>query len=401
MVHLLPPPRAFQPIPNPYIPGTPLRRNSTLFVGRQQLFDFITESAGRISQRNVLILIGQRRTGKTSLLLRLDQHLPPHLLTVYIDCQSLGVTPGIPALLHELAWHISDALVNRDIDLDVPLLEAWEADPTHLFERQFLPQVRSLLSKETRLLLIFDEFEQFESLVNDGLLPPQIFSYLRHLMQHSEGLSFVFVGTRHMEEMTADYWSVLFNIALYHRIGYLSKESATRLICDPVDPHLVYDDLAVDKILRVTAGHPYFLQLVCYTLVNRANNQQTGYVTISDVNATLDEMLQLGEMHFAFLWQRSTYTERALLTAVSHLMDQDQPFHPEEPVQKLTPYGIRLNPIAVTAALQRLTERDIMREVLSQGTTFYELKIGLVGLWVTNNKSLSQLYAREEVTSIP
>lgn len=43
---------------------------------------------------------------------------------------------------------------------------------------------------------------------------------MRHLMQHSEGLSFVFVGTRHLEEMSADYWSVLFNIALYQKLAF-------------------------------------------------------------------------------------------------------------------------------------------------------------------------------------
>lgn len=120
---------------------------------------------------------------------------------------------------------------------------------------------------------------------------------MRHLMQHSEGLSFIFVGTRRLEEMSADYWSVLFNIALYERITYLSEDAAIRLITEPVAPDLVYDDLAIDKILRVTAGHPYFVQLVCYTLVQRANSERTGYVTISDVNAGLDEMLSLGEVH--------------------------------------------------------------------------------------------------------
>lgn len=116
-------------------------------------------------------------------------------------------------------------------------------------------------------------------------------------MQHSHGLSFVFVGTRRLEEMSTDYWSVLFNIALYRHIGFLSREAAMRLVCEPVAPHIIYDDLALDKIWRVTAGQPYFLQLVCYTLINQANNQRSGYITISDVNAALEDMLRLGEVH--------------------------------------------------------------------------------------------------------
>lgn len=393
MVHLLPPVRDYKPISNPYMPGTPLRRDSSVFYGRERLFQFIAENAGDRTQRNVLILIGQRRTGKTSALLRLQERLPDYLLPVYIDCQSLGVIPGIPAFLHDLAWLISDALADREITLEVPDLYEWEANPTGLFQRHFLPQVQALLSPDVRLLLVFDEFEAFENLVNDDILPQTFFAFMRHLMQHSEELGFVFVGTRRLEEMSADYWSVLFNIALYERIRYLDEPSALKLITEPVAPHLTYDDLAIDKILRATAGHPYFLQLVCYTLVKRANQERTGYVTISDVNAALDEMLSLGEVHFAYLWQRSTYVEQALLTAVSHLMDRGSAFHPEDLMGYLEQYTIQLDPVEVTAALNRLAEREIMREVDRGGTAQFELQIGLVGLWVAKHKSLSKLHA--------
>jgi hypothetical protein len=54
---------------------------------------------------------------------------------------------------------------------------------------------------------------------------------------------------------------------------------------------------------------------------------------------------------------------------------------------------LQLDPAGVTAALTRLVERDILREVTEEARTVYELKLGLVGLWVAQNKSLSKLYA--------
>jgi hypothetical protein len=349
-----------------------------------------------VSQHNILIFIGQRRSGKTSFLLRLQQHLPENLLPVYIDCQSLGVIPGMAALLHELAWQIADALAARQLMVSVPDLAEWQMDPTTHFQRRFLPEVRSLLPDETTLLLVFDEFEAFENLVNDAILPPTFFTYMRHLMQHSQGLSFIFVGTRRLEEMSANYWSVLFNIALYQKIGFLNEAATTRLITEPVRPNLVYDDLALAKIRRVTAGHPYFLQLVCYTLVKQANARRASYITISDVNAALEEMMRLGEVHFAYLWQRSSFAERALLTAVSRLVDGERLFHPEELLQYLQQYGLELGPTALTAALNSLVEREILAEVAEEVTSQYRLKIGLVGLWVAQNKSLSKLHAERE-----
>ena len=396
MVHLMLPSQTFQPIPNPYLPGTPLRQNSTLFYGREELFAFIAENAARLSQRNVLILFGQRRTGKTSIMLRLQQHLPANILPVYIDCQSLGVTRGMPALLSDLAWQVADALALRDIEIDVPETAVWQKEPTVLFQRRFLPEVRQLLPPDTIILLVFDEFEAFENLVRDGLLPSTFFTYMRHLMQHSEGLSFIFVGTHHLEEMTADYWSVLFNIALYEKIGYLNEEAMSRLIREPVEPYLIYDDLALDKIQRVTAGHPYFLQLVCYTLVKRANAQRSTYITISNVNAALDEMMLLGEVHFAYIWRRSSFVEKAMLTAVAHLMEVDMIFHPGDLMQYLETYGIKLTPTEVTTALNSLTQREILAEVSEGVTTLYELKTGLIGLWVAKYQSLSKLHAERD-----
>ncbi|HRO25194.1 MAG TPA: hypothetical protein PLR07_12965, partial [Promineifilum sp.] len=141
---------------------------------------------------------------------------------------------------------------------------------------------------------------------------------------------------------------------------------------------------------------PYFLQLVCYTLVKQANERKTGYVTISDVNTALDDMLRLGEAHFAYLWQRSNPVERAVLAAVAHLMDRNEPLHPEEIVDYLQTYSIELNPAETTHALNALVEQDVMQEVTVEGKSLYELRIGLVGLWVVQNKSLSKLHVHLE-----
>jgi hypothetical protein len=103
-------------------------------------------------------------------------------------------------------------------------------------------------------------------------------------------------------------------------------------------------------------------------------------------------MLRLGEVHFAYLWQRSTYTEKALLAAVAHFVDVDTAFRPEELVQNLKEYSIYLDPAEVTLGLNSLVEREIFTEVTEGVTTLFEMRIGLVGLWVSTNKSLSRLH---------
>jgi hypothetical protein len=106
-------------------------------------------------------------------------------------------------------------------------------------------------------------------------------------------------------------------------------------------------------------------------------------------------MLSLGEVHFAYLWQRSTPAERVVLTAVAHMSTDDSAFHPEDIMDFLEPFGIQLPPTEITAALNRLVEREIIREITDGANTLYELKIGLVGLWTAQHKSVSKLHATQ------
>jgi type I restriction enzyme M protein len=229
--------------------------------------------------------------------------------------------------------------------------------------------------------------------VKSGRLEPTVFPFFRHLMQHVEGLGFIFVGTHRMEALSSDYWSIFFNIALYKQVAFLGDQAARELIVKPVagaGHGLGYDDLAVDKMLRVTASHPYFLQLICHALVNYANRERRGYLTIRDVNDVLEEMLELGEAHFAFLWDQSSPAERLALAALTRLLGYEPSVTASQVAELLAERGAAIEEQQVTQALRRLVERDIVREVRGQPPR-YEYKIELVRLWVERHKMLGRV----------
>ena len=82
------------------------------------------------------------------------------------------------------------------------------------------------------------------------------------------------------------------------------------------------------------------------------------------------------------------------MAASSRLMDDNVPLRPEDLVRFLEQYRIYLDPSEVTSGLNRLVEREIMRELAGERMSQFELRIGLVGLWVAHNKSLSRLYEK-------
>jgi outer membrane protein assembly factor BamB len=387
-VRLVELPSVFHPIPNPYATGKPLQAGSPVFVGREDLFAFICENLGRQAGESVLVLVGERRMGKTSILRQLPLRLGKRVVPVFIDGQAVGMGPGMANLLYDVGLEVQRGLVEEGIRVELPPLADFEARPTDAFERRLLAETRAALGDRT-VLFLFDEFEELEARVRSGDLEEKVFPYLRHLMQHLEGIGFVFAGTHRLEELTADYWSMLFNIALYKRVGMLDENASRRLISQPVSDYgLVYDDLAVDKMLKATAGHPYFLQLLCHTLVNIHNRERVNYVTVGDVDRGLEEMLGLGEAHLAFLWERATPWERAILAALARLASLGEAGTVGTVGALLANYSQAADPKTIRRTLQRLTAHGTLRAV-GEDKACYEFQVDLVRLWIEQSKSLT------------
>jgi hypothetical protein len=402
IVHLLALESAFQFIPNPYVAGTPLEAGSPLFYGREDLFQFFGDNLGA-AHRNNLVLIGQRRTGKSSLLKQLPLRLGESYLPVYLDCQSVALDPGMPAFFSNLAMEIGFALQESGIEIATPDLHEFTERPAYTFEQVFLRQVRAALGSR-HLVLLLDEFEELESATKSGHLDASIFGFLRHLIQHTSRLSVIFCGTHRMDELTSDYWSVLFNISLYKHVGFLEYEEAARLIQEPVAAFgMCYDDLALEKMWRITAGHPYFLQLLCHSLVNLHNRAGRGYVTVSDVNTALSEILSTGEAHFVYLWNESNRAERQVLTALSRILTLTGHVMPVQVEDYLKERGISPGRRVIAETLHHLTLRDILAaQIDSQAAgvasvaSTYGWRLGLLGMWIEKYKSLSLLQEEAE-----
>ena len=65
-----------QPHVNPYIAGSPIT-GTEMFYGREDVFSFIKRNLTGLHRDTPIVLYGQRRTGKTSVLYQLHRHLDP------------------------------------------------------------------------------------------------------------------------------------------------------------------------------------------------------------------------------------------------------------------------------------------------------------------------------------
>jgi hypothetical protein len=101
-------PAAESHIVNPYIAGNPVT-GSAMFFGRNDVFDFVRNNLIGQHQDNILVLHGQRRTGKTSVLYQMHRFLDPSYVPILVDMQGMTLE-GIDGFLWELAYTIQRGL---------------------------------------------------------------------------------------------------------------------------------------------------------------------------------------------------------------------------------------------------------------------------------------------------
>ena len=291
-----------QEISNPYIIGIPLTEHQEIFVGRSDVSERI-EKLLLDSRCPPLLLYGQRRTGKTSLLNNLGKLLPSTIVPLFVDLQ------GPTSLAKDYIgffYNISRAMLNsakrhRDLLLPVLTRERLNIDPFTSFD-EWLDETEQYLDFNQTMLLILDEFSALEHVFNKKILDEEsVLGMFRHIIQHRPRIKILLSGSHTLDEF--ERWaSYLINVQIVH-ISYLQATEALQLIEQPVkDFALLYEESASQRVLEITRCHPALIQLICAEIVNLKNKQNINerrLATITDVEAAIPGALQYGRFFFA------------------------------------------------------------------------------------------------------
>jgi hypothetical protein len=176
----------------------------------------------------------------------------------------------------------------------------------------------------------------------------------------------------------------------------MGKDDAIRLIREPVHEKLAIDDLAVEKILSLTHGHPYFTQLICWALVNHCNKRERNYATLNDLNEVLKEIVNTGEAYFAYVWTQVSAEEKIIMAALAERVSPGRnAISVQEIIEALGNAGMQnIDRATALKLLDELTDLEILASSGPDGT-LYSFRVGLIGEWVKASKSLRHLVERE------
>lgn len=385
---------------NPYITGLPVK-DPAMFFGRVDVFQFIKSHLQGQHEKNIIVLRGQRRTGKTSILYQLGYHLDEKYIPVFLDMQGFAST-GIDRFLFWIARNITRAVIKSGYRVAMPRQTDFSDDPFGYFRQTYLPEILTTIEYH-HLLLTFDEFEELAARVEDGKIDKDIFPYLRNLMQHQSRLDFIFAGTHKLQQITHEYWSILFNIALFRDIGFMHLEEVRQIIREPVKGIVFYDDLAIDKVFRITAGHPYFVQLIGNKLVDYYLKFNKFYLTLQDVNRVLDDVIMGGTLHFDYLWGDSSPIEQLILAAMARIIAREGGAASVAEISSLLErFGLNLSQSQILIAVRSLVTRELI--ITDADLRQFEFKIDLVRLWLDRYQrfgAVAEMFRENNLTTEP
>lgn len=312
----------FEEIENPYAAyaEADVVGNKEMFYGRNELIYSISHTIREsASQNKCLVIFGQKRSGKSSILYHLKLELQQDNDLLVLDIGNLGkllekpeslsnlLLPSIlKSILCQLEYAIEDEIEKSGRNPLPDFLIPNDRDffdhpsPLLLFSNTFQRFKRLIGKQETwksikKVILMIDEFGYIYDLIVKGFLPETFMKNWKALLQENL-FSAVLVGQDVMPKFKQRFPNE-FGIAQDERVSYLKPEDAIKLIDEPIriggkQGKSRYVEKAIDRIVELTAGSPFYIQILCNRLVEYMNRKRAKLVTKSDVEQIKSELIQ-------------------------------------------------------------------------------------------------------------
>jgi hypothetical protein len=288
----------FDEILNPFLASAdsgPVQ-DEKMFYGRNEFIDNVKNSVLGSSSK-CIIIYGQKRSGKSSVLFHLKKQLNQSAKAFCISFSLGEIVDDLSAqtfyykILSEIEDSL-DALSNENYNIPIfkapSLLELKEA-PSLIFNdymKIFRKECAATTGWENKsFVLLIDEFTYIYTAIQKKFLSEQFMKTWKSFVEKSFFNS-ILIGQDIMPKFKMAYQNE-FGIAEDKRLSYLSKVDAVKLIEEPIwdkkRNRTRFIGTATDVILDYTSSNPYYIQIFCARLVEYMNSQKAISATEADV----------------------------------------------------------------------------------------------------------------------
>lgn len=400
--------RSFVPIePNPYIVGNPIR-SENMFYGREDDFRYVRTKLENVNQGVVIVFCGERRVGKSSILYQvLNGRLGERFIPVFVDMQEMVIASD-SEFFARICRLIAEAVTASGVEVGqvalastsgaaagaahTPAVSVPEFDgrnPYPLF-LDFLDEVLAAIG-DRELLILIDEYELMEAKVDEGKLSSELFTYLAGLMDNKERLAFIFTGSRRLEERDKKYWRELLRRSLFRKVSFLSEKDCVRLVTEPVVGRVVFGRGTVEEIYRLTAGQPFYTQVICQNIVDYMNEHRQNWLTVADLKQVIADIVDNPLPQMIYAWDGLSDDEKLALSLLSEMLVDNRSFataHDLRAAIKAREYPVNLSETTIRLTLEEMFRRELLDKDAGGG---FRVKIDLFRLWIRRSHSIWQV----------
>ena len=330
------------PVRNPFVPGA--GSPPPALAGRADILERARITLARVAQgrsAKSLMLVGLRGVGKTVLLNRVHEMAEADgyqtLMIETPETKRLAslLVPPLRSLLFRLdrmenlseqvkramrvlksfagAVSVKYGEVEIGLDIDPEQGTADSGDIESDLAELFVAVADAAKSRGTAVAIIIDELQY---LTEDEL--SAVIMALHRVSQKQLPLVLIGAGLPQLVGLAGRSKSYAERLFDYPVVGALSRLDAIKALADPVDREgASFDDQALETIIELTEGYPYFLQEWGYHAWNLAD---TSPITSQTVEiATREAIANLDQSFFRVRLDRLTPREKAYLRAMAEL----------------------------------------------------------------------------------
>lgn len=335
-----------EPYEQMYNPSSALNENHAMakytFYGRDLLIKQICQIFWDFPN-SIVMLYGQRRVGKTSIANYVAANMRRgekkflvvncgnSNIQVYKDKEDVTdrvVQEFYSSVLQKLAFAIEeDQERGACLQNEAARMKAFafaedgqsKAAVTPVQFQRMILELHSAFEREplwrgTRVLLWFDEFQQYYLYILKGVLQPEFVGFIKAFTEEY-GFSLLLVGCEPMIPFIRDKrFGNTFSATTQKYVGYLSEQYAKDLICEPIQKKSGRKNpfqYVVDEIFQLSAGSPYFIQLICKNLIDELNDQKKVFASKQMIVESLHKRGQVSLDKFNCLYDSLDSREEA------------------------------------------------------------------------------------------
>ena len=400
---------------SPYIAGKPVGpKSSAVFKGREdELATIRGELAGA---KNVVLLEGNRRSGKSSILKHLVGMQAAGWFGIHCDLQDGKEYPSEAngkaeiRIFEELTVAIAKGLQTHPVfSSEIPI-------PNGVLKKPFLGRAKKcregissqnpyedfvnylnqvlavLADRGESLVLLIDEFDKIFT-KNVQLSPSEGLANLRALIQKSDNFTVVFAGATRLRSKREEYSSTFFGAGIRHEVAAISKEAAEELITEPLQEYFSYSKSAIDLICEKTACRPFLIQNFCTQIFNYVRSSKKRWIEREDCEKVLPKVIGMLDSFFDSLWKefREPRTRFVVCQSVAAIIEDSDIVTFEYVREKLDENSIPYTADELEEDLRFLKDLEVFTSSDQLYDTRYNLALPLFGTWVSNEKDLDEI----------